>query len=69
MQIGPTRLIQNDAATANYNSEEKLCKEFRDLDWDNNREIEEAMAEVKDDKNETKDSQEKNKRLKKEKMH
>ena len=68
MYIGLTRLLENSAVTANYDLEGRLCGRFQDLNCRDDKKIREAMANVKDNKDKVEDPQEKNKRLKKEKM-
>ena len=55
MHIRFTRLLEDSVATANYDLEGKLYEKFQDLNWGDNRKIEEAMTNVKDDKDEVKD--------------
>lgn len=51
MYIGPTKFFEDDAATANYELGKRLCGESQGLNWSNNREIGEAVADVKENKN------------------
>lgn len=68
MHIKPTKLIENSAPNAKFDSDKKLCSKSTGLYWDNNTKIEEAIIPNKDDKNKEKDPQERNKQLKREKQ-
>lgn len=68
MHIGSTKLLENGAATANYDSKKRLYGVFQGLNWGNGQEIKEVVADKKDDKDKAKDFWEKNKKPKKEKM-
>lgn len=68
MHIGPTRLLEDGAAIANYDSERRFCGGFWGLDLDDNKKIEEVVANAKNNKDKTKDPWKKNKRLKKKKI-
>lgn len=69
MYIGPTRLLENGAAIANYHLEKKLCKGSQVLNWGNNKEIDETVVDAEDNKNKAENPQKKNIKLKKMKMH
>lgn len=69
MHIEPTSLLENGVATTNYDLERGLCGGSQGLDWGDNKKIEEAVVDTKDDEDKAKDPWEKNKRLKREKMH
>ena len=64
MHIGLTKLLEDGATTTNYDSEGRLCRESQGLDWGDDKEIEEVVADARDDKDKAEDPQEKNKRLK-----
>lgn len=68
MHIGPTRLLEDSAPTAEYDSKRRLLGGIEGVDWGDDREIEEALAAVDEDSDEEETSREKKKRLKKEKM-
>ena len=68
MHIVPTRLLEDGITTANYDLKGKLCEGSQGLDWGDDKEIIEAVADVKDDKDKVEDPREKNRRLKREKM-
>lgn len=55
MYIRPTKLLENGAVTANYDLEGRLCGGSQNLDWGDNKKIEEAVADAKDNKNKAKD--------------
>lgn len=55
MHIGPTRLLEDNATTDNYDSEGKLYGGSQGLDQSDNRKIEEAIVNVKDNKNKVED--------------
>lgn len=69
MHIGPTKLLEDSATIANYDSEGRFCEGSQSLDWDDNRKIEEIVVDAKNNEDEAKDPWKKKKRLKKEKMH
>lgn len=54
--IGPTRLLEDCTITANNNLEGRLYGESQSLDWGDDREIEEAITDAKDNKDKAKDS-------------
>lgn len=55
IHIGPNRLLEYGVAIANYDSEGRLCGRCQGFDWSDYREIKEAVADAKDDKNEVED--------------
>ena len=57
MHIGPTRLLEDSVATPDCDSEERFYGGTQGLDWDDNKKIEEAVADIKDNKNKAKDPQ------------
>lgn len=67
MHIGPTRLLDNSAAIAEYDSEGRLFGRPEGVDWGDNKKIEEALAAMDKDEQEE-NPWKKNTRLKKEKM-
>ena len=66
--IGLTRLLYDGVATPNYDLEKKLCKEFQNLDWSNDKKIVEAVVTAKNNKDKAKNPQKKNKKLEKNKI-
>lgn len=48
-------LFEDSVATANYNSEERVCGGSQGLEWGDNKEIKRAMTDVKDNKNKVED--------------
>lgn len=55
MYIGPTTLLEDNAATINYHLEERFYGGFHDLEWDNDKKIKEVIANAKDNKNKVED--------------
>lgn len=59
-----TKFLEKDTITANYDLEGKLCRGFKNLDWVDNKKIEEAIATTKDNEDKLEDFWKKNKILK-----
>lgn len=55
MQIGPTKLLKDGAIIADYDLQGRLCGGSQNLDWDDNRRIQEAIANLKDNEDKVKD--------------
>lgn len=68
MHIESTRLLEDDVVITNYDSEERFFGGSQDLNWGDDKEIEKAMTDVKDNKDKVEDPREKNKRMKREKI-
>lgn len=68
MYIRLSRLLEDDIAITNYDSKGRFCEKSQGLNWGDNREIEEALADAEDNKDKAEDSWKKNKRVKREKM-
>ncbi len=67
MHIGPTHFLKDSALNAEFNADRRLHTGSTGLDWDDSA-VAEAIAAVKDNKDEDEDPREKNRRLKKEKQ-
>lgn len=59
MHIKSTKLLDDSAATVNYESEEKLYKWFKGLDWDNRKEVDKVVDVAKNNEDKAKDLREK----------
>lgn len=68
IEIGLTRLLEDGFLNVKYDLEEKLHGECVSLDWVDNAETEEAMAMIKNNKDEVKNLKEKIKQLKRKKQ-
>lgn len=66
--IRPTRLLEDGALNAKFNTDKRLYPKSTGLGCDDSGKIEEAITANKDNKNEE-DPQERNRQLKKEKQH
>lgn len=67
--IEPKRFLENSAFTVKFILEKRLYKTCKGLNESDNQEIEETIAIMKSDKNNIKNYQKKNKRMKKEKIY
>lgn len=54
MHIGLTRLLEDGVVTTYYDLNGRLCGGFQDLDWGDDKKIEEAMANTKNNENKVK---------------
>lgn len=69
IQIKLTIFLKNNTAIANYDLKGRLSQGSQELDQDDNKKIEKAVAAVINNKNKAKNPGKKNKRLKKEKIY
>lgn len=67
MHIRLTRFLEVDFFNTEYDSEGKFCERYTNINWDDDDKIKELMAADNDKDNDKKDSQKKNRQLKKEK--
>lgn len=55
MHIRLTRFLENSTPTANYNSKKRLYGGSKGFDWDDNKQIDKAVANAENNKNKAED--------------